>query len=343
MIRLIRNPGRATVTRRGVAAAAGLLMAMSVAACNDKPAASTPPPPAVVYPKLSALMTYTLDNPPSKWELTYANGRVQLRDGPQFQLGFRVDPANAAESQVVKNNKATGDKDGWKMTPVDVDGGHGYRAEYTATNGDKRLFWFFAKKAVSVTLSVNLGATGDPAMSTAAESLIASLKFADPVLESTVWPMPEPVLPFTYEMPKPLAGQKQSAVLRDYIYNLWWANQSVQVVTSLGEDAAATKKFYEDKKSSLTATGVTIRKFGDKASHDDEGLFQLSTKVDEGFALKVSSGGVPAIGAIIFYRKAFYCLISVRAVENQELDGLAAMTAPFDIGDTLQFGPALDP
>ncbi|HCT79574.1 MAG TPA: hypothetical protein DGT23_24020 [Micromonosporaceae bacterium] len=311
------------------------------AGCNDDKGSTGPAPssaPAVaVFPKLAAPFTYTLDSPPTRWQVTFANGRVQLREGQQFQLGFRVDPANAAESHVVNNNKATGDKDGWVMTPVDVDGGKGYRAEYTSSTGDKRLFWFFAKGMVSVTLSVNLGAHGDPAMNAAAQALIASLKFTDPVLEGTTWPMPEPVLPFTYEMPQPLVGQKQSAVLRDYIYNLWWSKQSVQVVTSMGEDTTATKKFYEEKKAGLAGAGATIRRLDDKASHDDDGLLELSKKVDEGFAIKVTKDGMPSIGAIVFYRKAFYCLISVKAIHGQDLDSLPAMVAPFDIGGTLKF------
>jgi hypothetical protein len=327
---------RQIAARLTAAATAATLLA--AASCEQKdPTPAPAPAPAVTYPSLAAPFTYDVQTPPTRWQLTNVTGKIKLREGQEFQLYFRIDPAHPGESELVKSYKATGDKEGWVMTPVAADGGKGYRADYTTATGQRHLLWFLAKGMITVTLSVQLGAQGDPAASAAADSLMASLKFSDTATEGMTWPMPTASIPFSYDMPRSLVGQKQSASLLDYAYSLWWANQSVQVVTSLGEDPETVRKFYEDKRAAFTKAGVTIRKFSDLPSHEDEGLLRLSKAVDEGFAIKINREGKPLIGAIVFYRKNFYTMISVQAVPSQELDSLYAMVAPFHIGGTITF------
>jgi hypothetical protein len=224
------------------------------------------------------------------------------------------------------------------MEPVTVDGGAGYKAQFTE-GGSQRLFWFFAKDSVTGTLAVDLGAAGDAQMVQAAEDLIASWKWEDPVLTGA-WPMPDPALPFTYVMPTQLsAGQKQSASLRDFRYTLWWGKQPVVVVTSQGDDPAATKKVYEDKKASLVKAGATARRFDDPATGDAD-LAKVAALVDEGFTIKINSSEtkLPAVGAVFFFKDTFYTEVSwaARGTTPGPTE-LPALTAPFDITRTLKF------
>ena len=328
---------RPTVLRRAVAGvtATTIVIALGAFSCDDRGGPAQPP---VTYPKLPASpISYTLPDPgPSRYEVVYQSGRLNLRedaDRSRFMIGFRVDLANRDKSELVKSNKATGEKNGWRMEPISPDGGSGYRAEYQ-DGEDRYLFYFFAKGIVSGTLTVNLGPGSDAQLRAAAEEVMSSFKFDESKLAGPT-PLPDPPQPFTYVLPKQLVGQPRSAMLRDFTVNLFYGKQPVQVVTSVVESADVAHKTYVERRDNIAKTGATIRELKDQ--HDNPDLVALSKKVDEGYVLKITTQGQPALGALIFRRGALYCTVTVRAVEPLTEEGLPALVAPFEMAETITF------
>lgn len=323
--------------RRAVAGvtATTIVIALGAFSCDDRGGPAQPP---VTYPKLPASpISYTLPDPgPSRYEVVYQSGRLNLRedaDRSRFMIGFRVDLANRDKSELVKSNKATGEKNGWRMEPISPDGGSGYRAEYQ-DGEDRYLFYFFAKGIVSGTLTVNLGPGSDAQLRAAAEEVMSSFKFDESKLAGPT-PLPDPPQPFTYVLPKQLVGQPRSAMLRDFTVNLFYGKQPVQVVTSVVESADVAHKTYVERRDNIAKTGATIRELKDQ--HDNPDLVALSKKVDEGYVLKITTQGQPALGALIFRRGALYCTVTVRAVEPLTEEGLPALVAPFEMAETITF------
>jgi len=310
---------------------------LTSASCEGTPA---PAPPAVTYPKLPAApIAYTLPDPgPSRYQVVYQTGWLNLRKDTKettFTIGFRVDAANRDKSELVKTNKATGDKNGWRMGPISPDGASGYRAEYK-DGQDQILFYFFGKGIVSATLTANLGPSGDAALRAAAEEIVASFKFDESKLAGGM-PLPDPPQPFTYALPKNLIGQEQSAVLRDWTVSLFYGTQPVQIVASVVESADFAHKIYTERRDNIAKTGATIRELKDQ--QDDPKLIALSKKVDEGYVLKIrsSESGEVALGALILRRAALYCTVTVKAVEPRDPTGLPAFLVPFDVAKTITF------
>jgi hypothetical protein len=132
---------------------------------------------------------------------------ITLREQQLFRMSFAVDPAHQGNAApLVAVNKATGDKEHWKMQPITVDGGAGYRAEYPV-NSDTYLFYFFAKGPVAVTLKASLGKDDGPATRRDAEHIVTSLSFDTSRLTGPYGGTPPaPVMPFTFDLPPGLAG-----------------------------------------------------------------------------------------------------------------------------------------
>lgn len=318
----------------GVSAAI-IVTALGAFSCDDGGGPTEPP---VTYPKLPASpISYTLPDPgPSRYEVVYQSGRLNLRedaDKSRFMIGFRVDLVNRDKSELVKTNKATGEKNGWRMEPISPDGGSGYRAEYQ-DGEDRYLFYFFAKGVVSATLTVNLGPGADAQLRTAAEEVISSFRFDESKLAGPT-PLPAPPQPFTYVLPKQLAGQPRSAMLRDFTVNLFYGKQPVQVVTSVVESTDLAHKTYIERRDNIAKAGATVRELKDQ--NDNPDLVALSKKVDEGYVLKITTAGQPALGALVFRRGALYCTVTVRAVEPLAIEGLPALVAPFEMAKTITF------
>lgn len=330
---------RPALLRKSMACLNAVVLVATLGAASCQRGTSTPAEPALTYPKLPASpVAYKLADPgPGRYEIAYESGRLLLRKESKetwFQLSFRVDRAKKDNSELVSGNKAVGDKSGWKMELISPDGGRGYRAEYK-DGADHRLFYFFGNGIVGATLSVNLGPGNDATLRAAAEELIASFRWDESKLAGAM-PVPDPPQPFTYMLPRHLAGQEQVAVLRDFTVTLWYDKQPVQVVASVVESADMAKQIYTERHESIAKAGATIRALKDQ--HDDAEMIALSKKVDEGYLIKVTTNGQPKLGALVLRRGALYCVVSVSAIDGpMTLEAAPALVAPFDIARTISF------
>jgi hypothetical protein len=310
-------------------------------ACSRGTGASTPGSSAgasastgttVVYPSLpDVAFTYKLTKQPDSYEVSYSHARITLRDKPEFSLSFLVDPEHLdADSTLVAQNKAIGDKRGWAITPITVDGGSGYKAEFTVT-GEKYLFYFFAKGPISTTLRASLGNDGDASARQDAEHIISSFKFDTTRLKGPyAGKHPSQAIPISFDMPKALAASSYATATPEYHVNLLYGTQKVQVGVDTADTVDAAAASFKDKKDRIVAAGAT--------PHDMKTLPAtangIAKDIDEGFSLHIDVDGKPNAVAFMFRRGKQLITLNATVDGTTTQHTLDALQAPLDIVDS---------
>jgi hypothetical protein len=328
--------------RRRLGLVALLVIALAAMGCGDtggrSAARSAAPSPAkaVVYPAPPPLpFSYRLTTLPDTYETTYSHVLFTLRDRPLFNMSFVVDaarPGNAAPLLAI--NKATGDKEHWKMQRITVNGGTGYRTEYPV-NGDTYLFYFFAKGTVSVTLKASLGKDDDQATRRDAEHIIASLKFDTSRLTGPYGGTPPAlVMPFTFDLPPALAGGSYPAELVDGNFvNLRYGSQKVLVDDEILKNAEAAASAFQQRRSKIVGSGAT--------PHDVKTLpataNNLGTRVDEGFSVNINENGRPYLVGFVFRRGSHLVTLSTTVEEPRTERTVQALQAPLEVATSWNF------
>jgi hypothetical protein len=335
--------------RRG---AVGLLAILVVAAggagCSrataGRPAAGRPaaggtgagPSKALAYPLPPAVpFSYRLSAQPDSYEINYSHVLITLREHALFRLSFAVDPGHPdATAPLVAENKATGDREHWSMTPVTVDGGTGYRAEYPV-NGETYLFYFFAKGSIAVTLKASLGKDGDDATRRDAEHIVNSLRFDATRLKGPYGGThPAPAIPFTFDMPPTLAAASYpTQLVGGYFVNLRYGTQKVLVNDEITDNAGAAASTFNDRRNKIVASGAT--------PHDVKTLpataSSLGRQVDEGFSVNINENGQPYLVGFVFRHGNQVVTLSTTVEGPRTQQTLQALQAPLDMAGSWTF------
>ncbi len=294
------------------------------------PSAATarPVPPRVPF-------SYRLSSKPDSYEVRYDHVLITLREHPLLRLSFEVDPAHPdATARLVTQNKTTGDKEHWSMSPVAVDGGTGYRAEYPV-GGETYLLYFFAKGPIAVSLKASLGAERDAAARADAEHIVTSLRFDASHLTGPYGDaQPAPAIPFTFDLPARLAAATYPAQRLDgYSLNLRYGAQKVLVNDEILADAPAAAAAFTDRRTRIVRAGATPHDVRTVPAVADS----LGRLVDEGFSVHIDKDGQPYLVGFVFRHGNQLVTLSTTVEGVITPQTLQALQAPLDMAGSWSF------